>query len=107
MQPDWTRLGGAAGLLAVAGYLALLVAPMPAMLRRTVFSIVPLAGILLVTGLGRVLRGGIAAQIATLFGIIGFALMNAVAVVQLSIHMRMRKGVPAGRLSSPNGRAAA
>jgi hypothetical protein len=70
---------------------------MPALSRRTTFFFIPVVGILWVVGLDRLLRGrskGLPREVAALFGIIGFAIMNLAAVVQNSIHILTRQDAP-------------
>jgi hypothetical protein len=98
LERRWVRTGGIAGVLAAVGYLAVLFVPLPSVARRLVFFFIPLAGILFVIGLSRLLRAhrdSVMLQVATLFGIIAFAIMNVMAVVQYSIHIWTRMGVPA------------
>ena len=93
----WPRTGAYAGLFTAIGYLAFASLPMPARLRHLLFFSLPLSGILFVAGLYALLRDrrdSIALQIAALFGIIGFSVMNVLAVVQIAIHLRMTARAP-------------
>lgn len=100
MKCTWTRVGGIAGILTVFGYLVVLYAPGPLAMTRLVFFSLPLGGILFVLGLWQLMklhRNTITLQVATLFGIIGFAVMNVMAVVQNSIDTLTSRGVPTAR----------
>jgi hypothetical protein len=97
MPRNWIRTGACAGLFTALGYLAFAALPLPARLRYLLFFSLPLGGILFVAGLYAALRargGKVLPQIAALFGIIGFAIMNVLAVVQIAIHLRMSAHAP-------------
>ena len=97
LSEKWPRTGAYAGLFTAIGYLALATLPMPARLRHLLFFSLPLSGILFVAGLYALLkdrRDSLALQIAALFGIIGFSVMNVLAVVQIAIHLRMTARAP-------------
>lgn len=98
MEPKWAAAGGTAGLVALAGYFAVLFVPAPGAAKRLIFFAIPLAGLVFVLGLGNLLKkrsDGVLREIAVVFGVIGFAVMNVMAVVQLSIHIWMNQGQPA------------
>ena len=97
MSEKWIRTGAYGGLFFTTGYLAFATLPMPARLRYLLFFFMPLGGILFVAGLYAMLRDrreSVLLQIAALFGIIGFSVMNVMAVVQIAIHLRMSARVP-------------
>jgi hypothetical protein len=99
MSEKWIRTGACAGLFTTIGYLAFAALPIPARLRYLLFFFLPPGGILFVTGLYALLSGrgnSVRLQIAALFGIIGFSVMNVLAVVQIAIHLRMNARVPDG-----------
>ncbi len=91
-------MGAIAGVLSVAGYFAVVLPFLPGPVSRIIFFAIPLAGILFVVGASRVLSlygPTVAVQVATLFGIIGFSVMNLMAVVQNSIHLLISRHTPA------------
>lgn len=78
-------------------YRIVLFAPPPRGILRLVFLSLAIGGILFVLGLSQLMklhRNTIAQQIATLFGIIGFAVMNLMGVVQSSIEVLTYRNVP-------------
>lgn len=98
LPAPWTRTGAIAGLIYAAGYLMFALAPLPLSVRRLIFFLMPLGGILLVAGLYAALRqrrNSVTLQAAALFGLIGFSIMEVLAVVQIAIHVRMNSRVPA------------
>jgi hypothetical protein len=89
MEHTWIRVGGISGVFSVIGFLLV-----------WMFFSIPIGGILFVTGLGSLMRlhqARVLTQIATLLGIIGFSIMNLMAVVQYVIDIFMGQGVPAGK----------
>ena len=86
----WPRFGATAGLLGVASYIVMVAAPLP---NRVAAFVAALFGPLLGVGcygLSRLLavhRKTVTAQLAGVFGMIAGALVNAMLMVQLAIHM--------------------
>jgi hypothetical protein len=100
MDQTWLRVGGIAGIATVFGYMTVLFAPLPWAFRRSLFFALGLGGIIFVLGLDRMLKlhsRAVTREIATLFGIIGMAVMNLMAVVQNSIDVLMKQGIPSAK----------
>lgn len=87
---DWPRFGAIAGLLGVASYIVVVAAPLPDRVAAFVAALFgPLLGIGCY-GLSRLLvaqRRTVTAQLAGILGMIAGALVNAMLMVQLAIHM--------------------
>jgi len=95
----WTWIGGVAGLTLFASYLMVLFTPIPWPLRRLIFISLGLAGVVYVLALAGVLRReeeSVSLRIATVFGVVGMALLNLMAVVQAAIGARMDTDPPRG-----------
>jgi hypothetical protein len=99
LERRWMRAGGIAGVATVIAYFITLVAPPPWPIRRLFFFAIGPLGIIFILGLDHVLsrpRKTVAATIGTVFGVVGMAIMNLMAVVQSSIDARMDDQLPAG-----------
>jgi hypothetical protein len=95
----WMRVGGIAGIAAVIAYFTSVLGPFPWPVRRPFFFSIGPLGIIFVLGLGSLLRmrrKTVAAQIGTVFGVIGMAIFNVMAVVQAAISARMDHQLPEG-----------
>jgi len=93
------RVGGIAGIAAVIAYFTSGFAPFPWPVRRPFFFSIGPFGILFVLGLGVLMktrRKTVAGQIGTVFGVIGMAIFNLMAVVQAAISARMDHPWPKG-----------
>ena len=80
----WIRFGGVAGLLSIAAYLSIAFRLLPLPACRVVSLLLPIGGILFLTGLGQLLRrhrNGFIVEAATLLGIIGFSVMSVASAV--------------------------
>jgi len=98
VERTWIRLGGIAGIATIFAYFIAVFSPLPWPIRRPVFFAIGPCGILLVVGLCRLLglhRRTVTVEIATLFGVIGSAMMNLMAVVQGAIDAQMDRHLPA------------
>lgn len=102
LDRDWARVGGIAGALTIVGYGVTRVDLLPAVFGRLVFFAVPVFGVVFLLALGRFLgahRVTVALQVGTVFGVIGFACMNLMAVVQWSSSIWMSMNPPSSEVA--------
>jgi hypothetical protein len=95
----WMRVGGIAGIAAVIAYFTSVFGPFPWPFRRLFWFAIGPFGIVFMLGLDSLLRmrrKTVAGQIGMVFGVIGMAIFNVMAVVQAAISARMDHPLPTG-----------